>query len=144
MTEDERNRAELVAKVRALAKAKGLPPAALFQRYDANGAGQLDRSELTRLLSDANVGNMFTRGAWVAAVFDQLDKDRSAGLTLGELDGVLAALEPTPPPITGNSPIVTVRPPPAPPAPPPPPATQRGGLLPWILLAGVAWLALKK
>lgn len=91
-------RDELVAKIQALAQRHQTTPRGLFALYDADGSGALTRQELAELLTDAEVGNGFTRGAYVSAIFSRLDLDRDATLTLAELDAVIRDGTPPPPP----------------------------------------------
>ncbi len=73
-TEEE----ELRQKTRALATSRFgdysiVSMKKLFQSYDGNGDGKIDRDELKALLKDADVGYGFTRGYWVDGIFDRLD-----------------------------------------------------------------------
>lgn len=56
----------------------------LFLAYDANNDGKIDKDELMRLLKDADVGNTFTRGAWVKGVIEQLDKNADKAISWDE------------------------------------------------------------
>jgi hypothetical protein len=136
---DEEARAELVAKIRALAKARKLASSgALFRSYDGDGDQRLDPDELTQLLADAAVGGMF-RGVYVRRIFERLDLDADDGLSLPELNGVLRELDPPPPtspPRPGDVrkvPIVVLA--------PEKPAESDGGALPWLIIGAVGWLA---
>lgn len=62
---------------------------AAFNHYAPSG--RLDRAALTRVLEDAGVGNMFTRGAWVHGVMEKLDVDRDDVLTWAEFTQGIAA-----------------------------------------------------
>lgn len=71
---------ELVAKIKKLLIKKygdtGMESMRkLFDAYDTNGDQRIDASELEQLLKDADVGNGFTRGAWVKGVIGALDKN---------------------------------------------------------------------
>ena len=61
----------------------------LFDAYDTNGDGQIDRDELARLLADAGVGNELTRKAWVRAAMRQLDTDGSQTISYRELETIV-------------------------------------------------------
>jgi hypothetical protein len=65
---------ELVTKISALVQRDfhGNTQAA-FNHY-AGADHQVSRSELLELLSDAGIGNVFTRGAWASGIMDRLDK----------------------------------------------------------------------
>jgi Ca2+-binding EF-hand superfamily protein len=74
---------ELVEKVKALMGRKyGATDSAalrkLFDAYDVNKDGKIDKKELESLLSDAGVGNGFTRGMWVKGVMGALDANADA------------------------------------------------------------------
>ena len=69
---------ELVAKIKKLltktygdASVESMKK--LFDAYDKNGDQRIDAGELEQLLKDADVGNGFTRGAWVKGVIGALD-----------------------------------------------------------------------
>ncbi len=47
----------------------------LFTAYDKDGDKRISAGELEQLLKDADVGNGFTRGAWVKGVIEALDKN---------------------------------------------------------------------
>lgn len=69
---------ELRQKTRALATSRFgdysiVSMKKLFQSYDGDGDGKINRDELKALLKDADVGTMFTRGYWVDGIFDKLD-----------------------------------------------------------------------
>jgi hypothetical protein len=44
-----------------------------FRHYDRNGNDKLSSGEVNKILSDAGVGNWFTRGGWVEGVMEKLD-----------------------------------------------------------------------
>lgn len=81
---------ELKGKVAALvtARFRGDRRAA-FAHYAPSG--RLDRAALTRVLEDADVGNMFTRGAWTQGIMERLDVDRDGVLTWDEFTRGIAA-----------------------------------------------------
>ena len=47
----------------------------LFDEYDRDGDQKISPEELERLLKDADIGNGFTRGAWVKGVVGALDQN---------------------------------------------------------------------
>lgn len=56
-----------------------------FTRYDADGNGKLDSTELRAMLTDASVGNFVTRGTWVSSIVATLDTDRDGMVSWAEL-----------------------------------------------------------
>jgi len=62
----------------------------LFDAYDADADGQIDRGELKRLLADAGVGNGLTRGAWATGVMAKLDTDESTTISHDEFESIFA------------------------------------------------------
>lgn len=60
----------------------------LFNRYDSDHDGKIDKSELTRLLKDVDIGNTFTRGAWVRGILDKLDSDADKAISWDEFQKV--------------------------------------------------------
>jgi Ca2+-binding EF-hand superfamily protein len=69
---------ELVEKIQKLLKKKYGDASIesmrkLFDAYDRNKDERIDAGELEQLLKDADVGNAFTRGAWVKGVIAALD-----------------------------------------------------------------------
>ncbi|MFO0728811.1 MAG: EF-hand domain-containing protein [Myxococcota bacterium] len=64
---------ELVTKIGALVQRDfGGDNRAAFNHY-AGSDHQVSRDELSRLLSDAGIGNFLTRGSWVSGIMDRLD-----------------------------------------------------------------------
>lgn len=61
----------------------------LFKLYDKNRNGNIDKTELEQLLKDAEVGNGFTRGAWVSGIIKKLDSDRDRSISWREFDSVI-------------------------------------------------------
>jgi Ca2+-binding EF-hand superfamily protein len=47
----------------------------LFDEYDRDRDQKINADELERLLKDADVGNAFTRGAWVKGVIGAMDQN---------------------------------------------------------------------
>lgn len=85
---------ELVGKIQTLMRDKfgGVDAPArrkLFDAYDGDGNGQITGDELTRLLSDAGVGNGLTRGFWVKGVMAKLDADKSSTISYAEFEDIL-------------------------------------------------------
>jgi hypothetical protein len=85
---------ELVQKVKALMQKKfGADDAAalrkLFDAYDANKDGKIDRRELESMLGDAGIGNSFTRGMWVKGVMGELDTNADKLIDWDELSKAL-------------------------------------------------------
>jgi Ca2+-binding EF-hand superfamily protein len=80
---------QLVEKIEALLKKKyGAVDEAsmkkLFDAYDANSDGKIDKGELTQLLKDADIGNALTRGAWVKGIIDKLDQNADKAISWDE------------------------------------------------------------
>ena len=74
----------------------------LFLSYDGDGDGKLLKDELSKMLSDADIGNFVTRGFWVDGIFEKLDKSpKDDALTWEEY---LAAKSTSAPPSTPTSP----------------------------------------
>lgn len=77
---------ELVEKVQKLVQKRYGAPSVenmrkLFDAYDRDGDRRIDANELEALLKDADIGNGFTRAAWVKGVVAALDQngDRKIG-----------------------------------------------------------------
>ncbi len=90
-----KEQAELVTKVKALMQRKyGATDQAalrqLFDEYDRNHDGKIDRRELESMLGDAGVGNTLTRGMWVKGVMGVIDQNGDEFIEWGELSRVLA------------------------------------------------------
>lgn len=60
----------------------------LFARYDSDHDGKIDKSELSRLLKDVDIGNTFTRGAWVRGIIDKLDSNDDKAISWDEFQKV--------------------------------------------------------
>jgi hypothetical protein len=99
---NEAEKAELIAKLKALAASRGQTLSQLFDAYAMGGGGgdrkALSRDELVWMLDHAGVGNWFTRGDWADRILEHLDKDASGTLTRAELAGVLDDPSAPPPP----------------------------------------------
>jgi Ca2+-binding EF-hand superfamily protein len=81
---------ELVTKVRALMQKKyGATDTAtlrkLFDEYDANKDGKIDKRELEKLLTDAGIGNSLTRGMWIKGVIGAVDENSDKLIEWDEL-----------------------------------------------------------
>ena len=46
--------------------------------------GVVEPSDVKQLLKDADIGNGMTRGAWTSGIMDELDTDKSGGISWGE------------------------------------------------------------
>ncbi len=66
-----------------------------FDAYDSNKDGSVNAAELDKLLSDAGVGNAFTRSFWVAGVLEKLDKNKNAKISYDELSAVIVSQTPS-------------------------------------------------
>ena len=60
----------------------------LFDAYDGNGDGNIDREELAKLLKDVDIGNTFTRGAWVKGILEKLDTNADKAISWDEFQAV--------------------------------------------------------
>ena len=65
----------------------------MFASYDRDGDGRITKDELERLLSDAKVGNSFTRGAWVRGVMSKMNEDKDAGISWEEYENALKSAQ---------------------------------------------------
>jgi Ca2+-binding EF-hand superfamily protein len=80
---------QLVEKIEALLQKKygGTDEASmkkLFDAYDFNKDGKIDKSELHQLLKEANIGNTLTRGAWVTGIMEKLDQNADKAISWDE------------------------------------------------------------
>lgn len=66
---------------------------AAFNHY-AGADGKVNRDELSRLLSDAGIGNMFTRGAWVSGIMERVDASKDGKISWSEFQAVMASAGP--------------------------------------------------
>lgn len=87
---------QLVEKIQALLQKKyGNTEEAsmkkLFETYDANADGKIDKNELTQLLKDADIGNSLTRGAWVKGIMEKLDQNADKAISWDEFKGATTA-----------------------------------------------------
>jgi len=86
---------ELVAKVKALMQRKyGATDVSalkkLFDEYDRNHDGRIDKRELESMLDAAGIGNSLTRGMWVKGVMGAIDQNGDHTIDWDELSRVLA------------------------------------------------------
>lgn len=56
----------------------------LFDTYDANADGKIDKGELAQLLKDADIGNSLTRGTWVKGIIEKLDQNADKAISWDE------------------------------------------------------------
>lgn len=143
---DDRNREELIGKLKTLSDKRSESPEQMFHAYDRDKSGGLNARELEKMLEDARVGNGITRGSWVSGIFEKVDKDRDKKLTLDELAGVIASGQPPPPPTPKPKPppMGPPRGPMGPPRPPPDQVPSRMPAADWIFVAvlgGLVWWA---
>ncbi len=86
---------ELVTKVKALMQRKyGTTDVdalrKLFDEYDRNHDGRIDRRELESMLEAAGIGNALTRGMWTKGVMGAIDQNGDQTIDWNELSRVLA------------------------------------------------------
>ena len=62
-----------------------------FNHYAAlnASASHVDRKDLLELLDDADVGNVFTRGAWADGIIKELDADGDSRISWEEFEPIL-------------------------------------------------------
>lgn len=58
----------------------------LYTRYDRDNDGRLNEDELNSLLRDADIGNSWTRGAWVRGILDRFDLGGDRTISWDELE----------------------------------------------------------
>jgi Ca2+-binding EF-hand superfamily protein len=63
----------------------------LFDRYDVDHDGKINTQELGQLLKDVDIGNTFTRGAWVRGIIDKLDTDADKSISRTEFQSVVGS-----------------------------------------------------
>ena len=61
----------------------------LFNLYDKNRNGNIDKAELKELLKDADIGNGITRGAWADGIVKKLDTGADKSISWKEFDSVI-------------------------------------------------------
>jgi Ca2+-binding EF-hand superfamily protein len=83
---------ELQTKIAALVRSSyGGDYKQAFDHYDADRTG-IDADQLKQLLSDADIGNIFTRGSWVSGIMDKLDVNRDGRIAWDEFEGAVKAV----------------------------------------------------
>lgn len=92
---EDPNVTELTTKVQRLVERRFQGDGrAAFDHY-AGADGQVNRDELSRLLSDAGVGNFITRGAWVSGIMERVDGNGNGKISWGEFNAVMRSAAPT-------------------------------------------------
>ncbi len=89
---DDKNKRELVRKVSDLVDRRyhgSYEDAFRFYARKGSSDGKVDSTELTQLLADASVGNMFTRSAWVSGIMGSMDKDGDGKISWNEFESVI-------------------------------------------------------
>ena len=89
---NEREKQELIQKIGALVDERFEGDFKTGFDHYANKrseSGSIDADELSELLSDAGVGNAFTRGFWVDGVMAEVDKDNDGFITYSELESIV-------------------------------------------------------
>jgi Ca2+-binding EF-hand superfamily protein len=61
----------------------------MFNEYDKNKNGNIDKGELEQLLKDADVGNGLTRGAWASGIIKKMDTGSDKSISWKEFDTVI-------------------------------------------------------
>ncbi len=61
----------------------------LFDAYDGNRDGRIEKEELKKLLYDVDIGNGVTRGAWANGIIDKLDKNGDRAISWEEFQAVV-------------------------------------------------------
>ena len=56
----------------------------LFDSFDGDRDGAIDADELEKLLEAADVGNVFTRSAWVRGIMKSMDSSKDRRITWEE------------------------------------------------------------
>ena len=87
--EEDGNTKELKTKVGALVDKKfGSDYKKAFEYYDTDRDGSIAKAELVNMLTDANVGNQVTRGAWAKGIIEKLDQNGDAKIQYDEFEAV--------------------------------------------------------
>ena len=83
---------ELKRKVAALVERKhGGDYRKAFAHYDGDQDGRMTHDEIKTMLSDAGIGNGFTRGMWADGILEKLDLNSDRGVSWGEFESVFRA-----------------------------------------------------
>ena len=91
------NERELVTKIDALLRkrygnATTAAQRQLFDSFDKDRDAKIDSGELSDLLKAADVGNAFTRGAWVRGIMKSMDSNTDGRVSWDEyLSAIRAA-----------------------------------------------------
>lgn len=90
----DKNEAELKDKIQALLLRKYGSTSResmekLFNVYDKNRNGNIDKAELEQLLKDADIGNGLTRGAWANGIIEKIDTGRDKSISWREFDSIV-------------------------------------------------------
>ena len=85
---------ELVEKIQKLLKKKYGDSSIenmrkLFDEYDRDKDQKISPAELETLLKDADIGNSFTRGAWVKGVIGALDQNADRKIDWAEFTAAI-------------------------------------------------------
>jgi Ca2+-binding EF-hand superfamily protein len=62
----------------------------LFDRFDSDHDGKIDKQELGQLLKSIDVGNALTRGAWVRGIIEKVDTNADKAISWDEFQAVAA------------------------------------------------------
>jgi Ca2+-binding EF-hand superfamily protein len=63
-----------------------------FERYDVDRDGKISKQEQKKLLEDIDIGNTFTRGAWVHGILEKVDTNHDKSISWDEFR-VVAGLQ---------------------------------------------------
>ncbi len=63
----------------------------MFDRYDRNDDGRIDKRELEQLLAAAGIGSALMRGAWARGVLDKLDGSHDKAISWAEFSAAVAS-----------------------------------------------------
>lgn len=99
---DDADVINLRAKIRALVhRSYGGSFRAMFDHYSPQGAVGADKDALERLLEDAGVGNILTRGAWTRGVMERVDTNGDGLISWDEFAQIVGLPEATAVPAPG-------------------------------------------
>lgn len=83
-------RQEVIEKIGALVKSRfGGDLKTAFDSYDSEKSGSLSGDEVYAVLSDAGIGNRFTRGMYVKEIIRTIDTNEDAEVSWDEFQAVL-------------------------------------------------------
>ena len=81
---------ELIDKLKYLVENKfGGDYKVAFNHYDVDKDGKVDITDINNILTDANIGNYFTRGLWANGIMTELDKDADGFITIKEFEAAI-------------------------------------------------------